>query len=574
MEVFSKMGMVAESLGKYEKVEGVEDKLSYLSQGITWIEEASRLTREYLQPPERELFILVLDSWRNIISMSIRELRGRADLSLTLIGKEVVDNQEKVTLMLEIENQGRSIAERVLVEVVPSNDYIILTPPVEVGTISQKKNKEVNFEIKPRTTEGFRVEFSIHYDDAERMEKSISFGDFVTFIAVGAEFQEIPNPYIVGTPIKTGSKLFVGRGDLIDFIQKNISGSLQENIIVLIGNRRTGKTTLLKQLPIYLDKRYIPVYVDVQGIIDPGMDAFFYLLANEIVTAMQDRGIQISLPSFEEFKDRPSFFFEYKFLKEVYNKLGESILVLMFDEFEELEVKVDSGLLDKNIFSYFRHLMQHTTQLAFIFTGSSRLEDLKTDYWSIMFNIALYKRVSFLSEEETKELIIQPVKKYNMIYDSLAIEKIYRLTYGHPYFTQLLCHALVNHHNNEKKNYITIQDVNGELNRIIERGQMHFDFIWDRSSMIERLVMTALKRVLQEEESVTVSSLVNKLGGYDLTIDAKNITKALDSLAGKDIISKILNHTTTYEFKVDLIRIWLESTKHLDQVVEEFRSGL
>ena len=574
MEVFSKMGMVAESLGKYEKVEGVEDKISYLSQGISWVEEATRLARENLQPPERELFILVLDSWRNIISMSIRELRGRADLSLTLIGKEVVINQEKLTLMLEIENQGRSIAERVLVEVVPSNDYIILTPPQEIGTISQKKSKEVIFEIKPRTTEGFRVEFSIHYDDAERMEKSISFGDFVTFIAVGAAFQEIPNPYIVGTPIKTGSKLFVGRRDLIDFIQNNISGSLQENIIVLIGNRRTGKTTLLKQLPVYLDKRYIPVYVDVQGIIDPGMDAFFYLLANEIVMAMQERGIDISLPGFEEFKERPSFFFEYKFLKEVYNKLGGSILVLMFDEFEELEVKVDSGLLDKNIFSYFRHLMQHTTQLAFIFTGSSRLEDLKTDYWSIMFNIALYKRVSFLSEEETKELIIQPVKKYNMIYDSLAIEKIYRLTYGHPYFTQLLCHALVNLHNTEKKNYITIQDVNGELNRILERGQMHFDFIWDRSSMIERLVMTALKRVLQEEESVTVSSLVNKLGGYDLTIDAKNITKALDALAGKDIISKILNHTTTYEFKVDLIRIWLESTKHLDQVVEEFRSGL
>ncbi|WP_455392103.1 right-handed parallel beta-helix repeat-containing protein [[Eubacterium] cellulosolvens] len=570
-EVFRRLGLVADTLGKYEKVDGVEDKLSYLSQGLNGLEEAAKAAREKLAPPEREIFLLVLNSWRNIITLSIRELRGRADLNLVLIGKEAVAERDTLTLMLEIENTGRSTAERVLVELVPLNDYVVKTGPQELGSIGHMRKKEVTFELKPTTHEGFRVEFIIHYDDAERKGKSLSFGDLVTLIELGAEFQEFPNPYIVGTPIKTGSKLFVGRRDLIEFIHKNIRGSLQENIIVLIGHRRTGKTTLLKQLPVYLEKNFIPVYIDIQGIIDPGMDAFFYLLATEIVTAMQERGLEISKPAFGQFKERPSYYFEYEFLKEVYEKLGDSILILMFDEFEELEVKVDSGLLDKNIFSYLRHLMQHTKQLAFIFTGTSRLEDLKTDYWSIMFNIALYKRVSFLSEAETRELIIEPVRKYNMIYDSLAVEKIYRLTSGHPYFTQLLCHALVNLHNNQKKNYITIQDVNGELYRIIERGQMHFDFIWDKSTIQERLVMTTLTKSLQEEDAVTVSSIVNRLLTYDLLVDSNEITKTLDILASKEIIEKIMDHTTTYEFKVDLIRIWLETTKHLDQVVEEYR---
>ena len=257
----------------------------------------------------------------------------------------------------------------------------------------------------------------------------------------------------------------------------------------------------------------------------------------------------------------------------VNEKLGESILIMMFDEFEELEVKVDTGILDKNIFSYLRHLMQHTKQLAFIFTGSFKLEDLKSDYWSIMFNIAIYKRVSFLSEAETKELITEPVKNYNMVFDPLALEKIYRLTHGHPYFTQLLCHALVNLHNSEKKNYITVQEVNRELNRILERGQMHFDFIWDRSARIEQLVLTALSRVLDDEETATVSSLVNKIAEYNLSVSPKDISKTLDLLANKDIVAKILNHTTKYEFKVDLIRIWLANTKQLDQVVENYRAS-
>jgi AAA+ ATPase superfamily predicted ATPase len=429
----------------------------------------------------------------------------------------------------------------------------------------------MDFELKPRINEAFRVEFTIRYDDAERQGKSISFGDLITFVEFGEEFQEIPNPYIIGLPIDRGSELFIGRRDLIDFIKKNLRSSLQENIIVLVGQRRTGKTTVLKQLPVFLDKEFIPVYFDIQGVIDPGMDAFFHLLASEIAEAMQERGIEISEPDFESFKDRPSYHFEHEFLKEVNEKLGDSILVLLWDEFEELEEKVDSGLLDKNIFSYLRHLMQHTKKLGFIFTGSSRLEHLKTDYWSILFNIALYKRVGFLSEDETKQLIIKPVKKYNMIYDSLALDKIYRLTYGHPYFTQLICHELVDLHNREEKNYITIQDVNGEIDRIIERGQMHFDFIWDSATSIEKLVMTALIKVLNEEDNAMVSTIVNKVSEYGLNIDSNTISKTLDGLANKDIILKIMNHVTTYEFKVDLIRIWLERTKQLDQMVEEFK---
>jgi hypothetical protein len=573
MDVFYKMNQLADVVDKYEKVANVEDKLSYLSVGLNVLEEASKLSRDTLISPERELFFIVLNSWRNIIAFSIRELRGRADLNLSLVSKEVVAKEEKISLMLEIENVGRSMAERTLVELVPSNDYTILSKPQEIGNIGQLRKKEVTLDLQPRTKESFRIEFMVHYDDSERKGKTISFGDLVSFIEVGAEFQEIPNPYIVGTPIKKGSKMFVGRKDLIDFIKKNIQGALQENIIVLIGHRRTGKTTLLKQLPLYLDKRYVPVYIDIQGIIDPGMDAFFYLLATEIVTSMQEQGFEISTPPFEKFKERPSYFFEYEFLKEIYNTLQDKILVVMFDEFEELETKVDSGLLDKNIFSYLRHLMQHTRQLAFIFTGSARLEDLKTDYWSIMFNIALYKRISFLSEEETRKLVIEPVKNYNMIYDSLAVEKIYRLTHGHPYFTQLLSHSLVNLHNREKKNYITIQDVNGELKKIIERGQMHFDFIWDQLSLIERLVMATTMKVYREEGTVTISNLVNKLREYGLNVESKGVLQTLDILCGKDIIMKIMNHNVTYEFQVDLIRFWLENTKNLDQVVEEYRTN-
>ena len=45
-----------------------------------------------------------------------------------------------------------------------------------------------------------------------------------------------------------------------------------EHVLILIGQRRSGKTSLLKQLPVKLNKRYVPVFIDIQGLTsDPGM---------------------------------------------------------------------------------------------------------------------------------------------------------------------------------------------------------------------------------------------------------------------------------------------------------------
>jgi parallel beta-helix repeat protein len=120
IEVFNKLGTVAESIEKYERSDSIEEKLSYLSLGLNIVEDAFRITREKLQSPERDVFFLVLNSWRNIISLNIRELRGRADLRIKLIGKEMIIQQDTIILMLDIKNKGRSMAERLLVELVPS----------------------------------------------------------------------------------------------------------------------------------------------------------------------------------------------------------------------------------------------------------------------------------------------------------------------------------------------------------------------------------------------------------------------------------------------------------------------
>ncbi len=218
-----------------------------------------------------------------------------------------------------------------------------------------------------------------------------------------------------------------------------------------------GKTSFLKQLTTRLGEGYLPVYLDGQALgVDPGMSNFFYDLALAMADTLAEQGL--SAPELEPagFEDHPSRSFERAFLPAVLEAIGQRCLLLLVDEFEELEMRVASGRLDVAIFPFLRHLMQHSPRLGFIFVGTHRLETLSRDYWSIFFNAALYKRVAFLSQAAARALIVEPVAGYGLAYDELAVDKPLRVTAGHPYFLQLTCHALVNHANRQRRGYLTI----------------------------------------------------------------------------------------------------------------------
>jgi len=53
---------------------------------------------------------------------------------------------------------------------------------------------------------------------------------------------------------------------------------------------------------------------------------------------------------------------------------------------------VQDGKLTADIFPYLRNLVQHERKVDFVFAGTHKLEELAVEYWSILFNIAAYKR--------------------------------------------------------------------------------------------------------------------------------------------------------------------------------------
>jgi hypothetical protein len=144
-----------------------------------------------------------------------------------------------------------------------------------------------------------------------------------------------------------------------------------------------------------------------------------------------------------------------------------------------------------------------------------------------------------------------------------------RVTAGHPYFLQLVCHAVVNHANRERRGYVTIRDVNEVLEEMLELGEAHFAFLWDQSSPPERLVLACLTRLLGYELTVTASQVAELLAERGADMKEQQVTQALWWLVERDIVREVRGQPPRYEYKIELVRLWVERHKTLGRVVEE-----
>jgi outer membrane protein assembly factor BamB len=563
------LAQVSGVLRHCERVEMPEDKVVYLAQAAQLLGGYDRRVLAPVARPEQAILNSIAGGWLQVVTRAAKELQGRAQLEVALQTQQAVA-AGNVALGLELRNVGRSPATNVRVEVLPGHGYVVVQGRTALEQLPARRTKWVRVTVRPIVNDQFRAEFEIRYDDQEGAGKAQHFADRVRLVAVPEDFVEIPNPYATGRPLGPGSPVFFGRDDLFDFVRENLGRPGQENILVLVGQRRMGKTSLLRQLPARLGEEYLPVFLDGQALgLEGGLAGLLYDVALEISEALASQGIDGEPLTLDYLAQRPTHAFERQFLPQVVQTLDGRVLLLLFDEFEELEMRVRGGELSPVVFSYLRHLMQHSRNLAFLFAGTHRLEDLSADYWSILFNIALYKQVGTLDAAAARQLIVEPVQGYGLVYDELAVDKMLRVTGGHPYFLQLLCYALVNLHNRERRNYLTIEDVNRTLAEIVGLGEAQLAFLWGESSSQERAVLLALARLLSSGESGTQEAIAGLLEEFGLQVSRAGIAEAIGQMVRKEILQQAEQGTDRYEFTLDLMRLWLEESRSLGLLADK-----
>jgi len=367
------------------------------------------------------------------------------------------------------------------------------------------------------------------------------------------------NPYIAGAPVAE-TKMFFGRADVFDWIEQNLTGRYADHILVVHGQRRVGKTSVLKQLHNRLPERYVPVFFDFQGRTHTTLDRFLWWLSREIVRVLkQDRGIVVPTPEQAAFSKDPDYL-DSQFLPGLQPVLGEHTLLLTFDEFDNLEESEVKQALARPLVDYLRRLMG-SAGLNFIFSiGSSgrKLENMQASYTEF-FKAALYKKISFLGQENCFDLITQPVEGV-LAYDLDAVNRIYAITSGHPYFTQLLCHELFSQCQRTEQRQVRESDVSNVLDDVVERGTVNLKFVWDDASDLEKWSLAALAQI---EGKTDTRKLADYLRRQRVRFGEPDLNSALLHLREKDVL------TADNRFVVYLLQVWLQKNRPLEQVREE-----
>lgn len=561
------LGRVVKEIHKVEKVDDLGTKLIFLENGLAAINEAQHFVQKYLDDPETAVtpeftaLETTLDHWQSILLTAIKRLKGRADVTAELVSK-LCPLAAELPLVYCIKNEGLNVAQKVHLKVLPGAGYRLSAESESwIDILPPGEQKQIHFSIKPQNgVRRLRVAWELVYDDAVDAERTLEFADVIEFSEPDKPFQRIfPIPYVTGTPLKTDN-VFVGREDVFDFIKENMLGTHQNNVIILHGQRRTGKTSVLYRLGEVMAESHYGVLIDMQGKPARGEADFLFSIADDIAFALEDHDIFVEPPKREDFEGQPEFFFRSRFLRNLRPHLNGKNLLLLFDEFEELQRRVEDGRLQPEIFQFLRNLMQHDERVDFVFSGTHKLEELGAEYWSILFNIAAYKPITFLSDADMERLIRHPIAEYNLEYDPLAEERIIKVTAGHPYFAQLVLHEMVVLHNESQRSYLTVMDVDNGLERIVERGEAHFKFIWSESSEEERLALQALAELLVGADAVNVKDMRTFLADRNYHSD-DDWAQALLDLEGRDILKRPSAKSPMYRFKVDLIRLWIDRTR-------------
>jgi len=372
------------------------------------------------------------------------------------------------------------------------------------------------------------------------------------------------NPYIAGNPV-TGAEMFFGREDVFRFVSQTLVGQHRDNVIVLYGQRRTGKTSVLYQMRSHLSSRYFCIFVDLHGFALEGLNGFLWELANHMTRVLR-RDYQIDLPplSHSECMADPRNYFESEFLGYVWSAIGDQHILLMMDEAVRLQEQVQLGKLEPEIFTYMRHLMQHHDHLNFLFSLGSGLEEMEKEY-SFLFSVGLYKKISFLERNAAVALITQPAKDCYEV-EPTAVERILHITSGHPYYTQLLCHSLFNRCQQQYISLVEVREVDEVLDEVVERGLAVLKHVWEESTMSEKAVLAGMAAAMGEQNRpIDISAINRAWTHYNVTIPKGEMAKAIKNLLARDVIAG----RDTYTFAVDLQRLWVQKYRRLEWVKEE-----
>ncbi|MFB2969718.1 AAA family ATPase [Aerosakkonema sp. BLCC-F183] len=380
--------------------------------------------------------------------------------------------------------------------------------------------------------------------------------------------QENDNPYLIGVPLTEQQEIFTGRTDIGTRIEQLILDRRRPPLL-LYGQRRMGKTSLLNNLGRLLPNSIIPMFVDLQGPVSSASDyaGFLYNIARAmIVSAKRQSAVTLPPLTRETLAVDPFTSFD-EWLDKVEQTLDQNIALLSLDEFEALDDAISKGRFDEqDVLGMLRHLIQHRPRFKLLLAGSHTIEEFQR-WASYLINVQVL-HISYLKEPEARQLIERPVKDFTLRYEPDAVERVLQLTRCHPFLVQLLCAEIIylkNEQDPSVRRLAKLADVEAAVPAALSSGSFFFADIQNNQvgagladnplSQINHTStkpaltdgLAVLRFIAAQGEGATVSREVLSHQFGD------NLDNILELLLRRELIEEI---GEGYRFQVELIRCW------------------
>jgi hypothetical protein len=363
--------------------------------------------------------------------------------------------------------------------------------------------------------------------------------------------------------------MFFGREAEFDLVRNRFQHSSHGGLLVFCGERRSGKTSILFQI---LDQRlgpdFIPVLIDMQSMAISSEADFLAKIVHEVLDAIGPDRTWVAPPEFAAASNHTAAF--QKFIELVMREHPDRKLILLFDEYELFENKIDSGVLGQDVLYMLSSLMEHQS-VFMVFTGSQHLEQRRREYWKILGK-SIWKQISYLERGDADRLIREPVQD-RVHYGDGTVEAIFRLTAGQPFYTQAVCQSLVDLLNERRTGHVTHALIGEVAAGLVNNPLPQMIFLWDSLERDQKIVLALLAEALPDEHASTgsgaLSSLIRKRD-YPLDLSAGQLATALETSFRSELLTKDdTRQPPVYAFRMDLWRLWIRRMHSVWQVLRE-----
>ena len=333
----------------------------------------------------------------------------------------------------------------------------------------------------------------------------------------------IRNPFTFGNPIREPER-FIGRDRAIQQIVSRLLSSAHESTSV-VGERRIGKTTLLKHLadPDVAEgyglakKEFCLVYIDFQGLTDITPHRFWQRVLRLMGRAMPDSDL---LPEIEALRKKDAIdLFDLEDLFYLFDDEGINIILLM-DEFEFVTQNPNFG---SDFFGGLRALAIHCN-LSLVPATRRELVDLchsEEIKGSPFFNIFATVVLRPFTIEQAYELLKRYSSNTGFDFTPEEVTFITNLVGGYPIFTQIGGYYLFDGKQQGLEGNQLLEYV---IESFREQADQHFTYYWSHSTDSEKITLLSAMALEMNKKAAPTEAKIKEMNAR-ASLDINELVK-------------------------------------------------